>query len=319
MNNLYAIAFWATFDVLKSVLPSVFIGLYLANLAAVVKLGGRGRTVTPFIVALTGLPVSCALSIVLAIGDRTAGMAAVAVARRQNGLSDQTVIAANLVAKAPSVLQFFIFSFIPIMMSMFPREVGVHFLVVYFLAFLLISLLGVCYSRLLGHEEQLPDHLLTRNTAEKNDWLKILPAAAVNAWRPFITMTCWMAGASFAVMLLLKSGYIHRLNDYLPVLARLGLSGDTLSLAGAGLVSMLGGVAAVGVAFHDGLLPAASVVPLLLTISLLHNFYDFFGSSLPRAIGVFGHRLGLKVAVTGLVVTQAVMLLAIIVTVKGWF
>ena len=37
---------------------------------------------------------------------------AVAVAREQVGLTDREVVAANLVAKAPSVLQFFVFSFI---------------------------------------------------------------------------------------------------------------------------------------------------------------------------------------------------------------
>ncbi|HMM22522.1 MAG TPA: hypothetical protein PKA10_17505, partial [Selenomonadales bacterium] len=94
--------------------------------------------------------------------------------------------------------------------------------------------------------------------------------------------------------------------------SRLGLDAAAVPLAGAGMVSMVGGVAAVGAAAREGALAPSGVVPLLLLISILHNCYDLFASSLPRTIGVFGRRLGVKVALASFAVTQAVMLIALL-------
>ncbi len=311
----FASAARATADILVSVLPSLYLGLFVAGLFA--SRGGviGGRRLLPAVARLTGLPPACALSVVLAAGDRTAGMAAVALAREQAALTDGEVIAANLVAKAPSVLQFFVFSFIPIMAALYPLSVAVHFLLVYFAAFTAISLLGMAYARLIsgGRAGGCPP------VAPKPamSWPAAARAAAAASWRPFLDMAAWMAAMSFVAMVFIKAGYLQRLADYLPLLAGLGLDAGLLSLAGTGLVSMIGGVAAVGAALRDGAVPAAAVVPLLLAVSLLHNFYDLFASSLPRAVGVFGRRLGVRVALAGFAVTQVVMLLMLALASKG--
>lgn len=314
MNELAA-AVWATADIMKSVLPSLYVGLFLAGLFA--NRGGviGGRRLLPAVARLTGLPPACALSVVLAAGDRTAGMAAVALAKERVGLSDGAVIAANLVAKAPSAVQFFVFSFIPIMAALYPPGVAVRFLAVYFAAFVIISLIGVIYARLLSGGR--PGGCPVPAGKPVMGWPEAARAAVAGCWRPFASMVAWMAAMSYVAMLFIKSGYLQRLTDYLPLLARLGLDAGLLPLAGTGLVSMIGGVAAVGAALRDGAVPAATVVPLLLTVSMLHNFYDLVASSLPRAVGVFGRRLGVRVAVAGFVVTQAVMTMMLVLTIKG--
>lgn len=314
MNELVSAA-WATADIMKSVLPSLYVGLFFAGLFA--NRGGviGGRRLLPAVARLTGLPPACALSVVLAAGDRTAGMAAVALAKERVGLSDGEVIAANLVAKAPSAVQFFVFSFIPIMAALYPPGVAVRFLAVYFATFVIISLTGIVYARLLsgGRTGSCP----APAGKPVMGWPEAVRAAAAGSWRPFASMAAWMAAMSYVAMFFIKTGYLQRLTDYLPLLARLGIDAGLLSLAGTGLVSMIGGVAAVGAALRDGAVPAAAVVPLLLTVSMLHNFYDLFASSLPRAVGVFGRRLGIRVAAAGFVVTQAVMLLMLVLTIKG--
>ncbi len=305
----------ATADILVSVLPSLYVGLFIAGLFA--SRGGviGGRRMLPAVARLTGLPPACALSVVLATGDRTAGMAAVALAREQAALTDGEVLAANLVAKAPSVLQFFVFSFIPIMAALYPPAVAVRFLLVYFAAFTVISLLGMAYARLISGGRGGGCPPVAARPAMS--WPAAARAAAAASWRPFLDMAAWMAAMSFVAMVFIKAGYLQRLADYLPLLAGLGLDAGLLSLAGTGLVSMIGGVAAVGAALRDGAVPAAAVVPLLLAVSMLHNLYDLFASSLPRAIGVFGRRLGIKVALASFAVTQAVMLTMIFLTSKG--
>lgn len=315
MFELIAAAAGATVSVLKSVLPSLFIGLFLAGLSARRGFAG-GRRLLAAVTRITGLPPACALSVVLAAGDRTAGLAAVAVARGQTGLSDGEVIAATLVAKAPSVIQFFVFSFIPIMAALYPPAIAGRFLAVYFAAFLLISLAGTVYARLISRGR--PGDCPAPAATARSGWGEAGRAALAAVWRPFFAMTGWMAGMTFVAMLAIKAGWLQRLADSLPLLAGLGLDAGLLSLAGTGLVSMIGGVAAVGAALEGGAIPATVVVPLLLTVSLLHNCYDLFTSSLPRTIGVFGRRLGIKVSLAGFAVTQAVMLLMVFLTIKGY-
>lgn len=315
MSGLIAAAAGATAGVLTSVLPSLYIGLFLAGLLARRGFAG-GRRLLAAVTRLTGLPPACALSVVLAAGDRTAGMAAVAVARERAALTDGEVIAANLVAKAPSVLQFFVFSFIPIMVALYPPAIAARSLAVYFAAFLLISLAGVLYARLISRG--LPADCPAPAATVAVSWRAAAQAALTASWHPFLSMAVWMAAMTFAAMLLIKAGWLERLAAHLPLLAGLGLDAALLPLAGAGLVSMIGGVAAIGAALRDGAVPAPAVVPLLLTVSLLHNIYDLFVSSLPRAVGVFGRRLGVRVALAGFAVTQSVMLLMLILTIKGF-
>ncbi|MDR3566139.1 MAG: hypothetical protein P4N59_32515 [Negativicutes bacterium] len=317
MTEMIAAALLATFAVMKTVVPSLALGLFLANLSVHGDFAARGRRFIPLITRLTGLPAACALSVILAVGDRTAGMAAVAQARTLAGLSDREVIAANLVAKAPSVLQFFLFSFIPVMVALYPRPIAIRFLTVYFLAFVIISLVGIGYARLIGRRQDCAPPAVTAAVEAEGGW-QAVATAATEVWRPLLTMSWWMAGMSFAVMLLIQTGYLDRLTDHLPLLARLGLDANMLSLAGVGLVSMMGGVAAAGAALQAGALPSGSVVPLLLTISVLHNLYDLFAAALPRYMAIFGHRLGLKVSLAGFAVTQAVMLAMLAATILGW-
>lgn len=316
MLEITVAAALATAGILKAVLPPLWLGLFIANIFSRYNFTVSAR-LTGIFAGITGLPPACVLSVALSVGDRTAGMAAVAAARQKVGLSDGEVIAANLVAKAPSVLQFFIFSFIPVMVAMYPWEEAARFLRLYFLSFTLISLLGMVYAKLVRQDRAEGDGAGCDAPGTGPGW-RGAAAALAATWRPFANMTCWMAGMSFLAMLFIKSGVLDSLPQYLPMLAALGLDANLLPLAGTGLVSMMGGVAAVGAAVREGVVPVNAVTPLLFTISLLHNIYDLFGAALPRYIGIFGRRLGAKLALTGFAVTQAVMLLSIFATAKGY-
>lgn len=319
VSNILVETVLATVDLMRTVLPSVYLGLFLANLSTSGNLAEKGRFWVPIVMKVTGLSAASAISIVLSMGDRTAGMAALAEARKHAGLKDGEIIAANLVAKVPSVLQFFIFSFIPIMTSLYPREIAARFLIVYFSSFLIISFVGVLGARA-AKSAQKQRVALTVAASEAKlavPWACVVRGAAWRALRSFTTVALWMAGLSFAAMLFIKTGVLNGLAGYLP-LAAYGVNANVLPAIAAGLISMLGGMAALGGAFKEGAVPPAMVVPLLLSTSLLHNFYDLFASSIPRTAAIFGRRLGVKVALWSFGVTQAVMLAAILLTMHGW-
>lgn len=318
MSNILVETIFATVDLMRTVLPSVYLGLFLANLSTNGNFVEKGRFWVPIVMKITGLSAASAISIILSIGDRTAGMAALAEARKHAGLKDGEIITANLIAKVPSVLQFFIFSFIPIMTSLYPKEIAARFLIIYFSSFLVISSVGVLGTRIVAQKEQQVSLGVAASEAGVFvPWTRFAKDAAWRAWRSFTAVSLWMAGLSFVAMVFIKTGVLNGLSGYLP-LAAYGVNANVLPAVGAGLISMLGGMAALGGAFREGAIPPAMVVPLLLSTSLLHNFYDLFASSIPRTAAIFGRRLGVKVALWSFGVTQAVMLAAILLTMQGW-
>ncbi len=319
MNELIAVivaAGLAAFSVMKGVLLSLYIGLFLGNICGFTGVSDRWRNLVPFITRITGLSPVSSTSVILSFGDRTAGMAALAAARKRCALSDREIIAANLVAKAPSVVQSFVFSFIPVMLPLYPKNIVIHFLIIYFLAFSAITGIGIVFARLLPGRDDLslmPEGL---ESVRIISWFPAIRQAVNDTWQPFINMTCWMTGMSFAVMLLIKTGLLTRLAADLPSIN--GLDANSAAIVGAGIVSMLGGVAAAGTAFNEGTISPGIIVPLLLSVSLVHNCYDLFVSSLPRTIGIFGKSLGLKIALWSFIITQAVMAVATVFAIKDW-
>ncbi len=303
----FAAAIVAAYTIMEKALPSVFIGLFLANVTAMGNLAAKADRLLPLFARLTGLPPAAAPVVLLSLADRMAGMAALEAIRQQTGLSDRQVIALNLTAKAPAVAQFFVFSFIPLLVSLFPRAAAVGFLAGYFAAFAVISALGVMLLQIWS------DGRLTAGREavagiKPVAWRNSVSGALAQTLRPFVRIALWMFASSAAVMLLIRSGAVDMLAAALPV-THSSVEPAAIPLLAAGLVSMVGGVAAVGVAWQEGVIPAAGIVPLLFLMSILHNVYDLFASSLPRTMAVYGRTLGLKVGLTGFVVTQAVMLI----------
>jgi len=316
ISNILVETILTTVKLMKSVLPSVYLGLFLASLSASEKFSGKGRRWVPMAMRVTGLSAASALSVLLSIGDRTAGMAALAAAQKQEGLPDREIVTANLIAKLPSVLQFFVFSFIPIMIALYPRDIAIRFLTVYFAAFLVISAVGVAGARIIMRQQREFSAAAGPEVRPFVTWSLAVRKAVFQSWGVFIPVSLWMTGLSFIAMLLIKTGLLNGLSNYLP-LAAYGVNANVIPAVGAGLISMLGGMAALGGAFREGAVSPSMVVPLLLATSLLHNCYDLFASSIPRTLAIFGKRLGLKVALWSFGVTQAVMLIFILLTLRG--
>lgn len=229
------------------------------------------------------------------------------VAKHKNLVSDRELVATNLIAKLPAVLQFFVFSFIPIIMSIFPQDIAVKFLSMYFLAFALISCSGLLYLRLLDRGHYTAAEPLLSASAVEKSWRSAGLAARESLW-PCLRTLLILAAMTFLALLFSRSGYLEVLGSLLPIDSRL------LPSMLVGMLSMLAGIMAVGAEFQTGGLSASQLLPLLFTISILHNIYDLFAASLPRTVAVFGSSLGVKVALSSFVVTQLIMLIMLIFT-----
>lgn len=305
MENIIYSLLEATVKIVKDVSLPIYIGVFLSNLSRRGMFEGVAQNSIGRIAVFLRLPRECALSIMLALGDRMAGMGMLMVAKHKNLVSDRELLATNLIAKLPAVLQFFVFSFIPIIMSIFPQGIAAKFLSMYFLAFTLISCSGLVYLRLLNSGQcTATEQLLNTSTVDKS-WRNLGLAAGESLW-PCLRTLLILAAMTFLALLFSRSGYLEALGSILPIDSRL------LPSMLVGMLSMLAGIMAVGAEFQAGAISASQLLPLLFTISILHNIYDLFAASLPRTVAVFGSSLGVKVALSSFVVTQLVMVVMLI-------
>jgi hypothetical protein len=256
---------------------------------------------------ITGLPHILFPAILLSLGDRMASMAALEAARNCFNLDDRQVIAGNLVTKLPSVVQFFLFSFIPVTLTIFPKNVAVRFLVNYFLVFTVISAIGVVLSKLYLSDQIRGGIIDNRKPMPKISWQEAVKVSVSKAIRPFLRISISMVMMTMLVTFAIESGILQNLVVLVPFTGQ-RINAEIIPYIGAGVTSMLGGVAAVGAGFKTGAVSEDSIVQMLFVISIVHNVCDLCSASIPRCIAVYGRRLGLKVSMISFLVTQATML-----------
>lgn len=302
MDNIVISLLQATLKIVRDVSLPIYIGVLLSNLSRRGMFEGVAQNSLGRLAALLQLPIECALSIMLSLGDRMAGMGMLMVAKNKHLVNDQEIIAANLIAKLPSVLQFFIVSFIPIIMSLFPRRIGITFLILYFLSFAIISLCGFIYLRLIVRTKIVADEQTLGVKQVEKSW-RVLGLAAKESLLPCTRSLLILGSMTFAALLVSRLGALEALGAYLPVDSKL------LPIAMVGMLSALAGIMAVGAELQAGTIDTQTVLPLLFAISILHNIYDIFTNSIPRTFAVFGSSLGIKVALSSFVITQTVMLI----------
>lgn len=284
----------STLRVMRYVLPSIFLGLFISSFLSVRSFFAvRGAKFIGSLSRLTGLHPASVGAVLLSIGDRTAGFASLSMAKERENLSDTQVVAACLALKAPSGLQALFFTFMPIMGTLFPASVAFRFLALYFGIFFFVSALGLMLAR--KEAKRSPDSPLRLRPDEVfhvaiPQMKESLTLALRRTLKAFLRIASWLLGMSFLAGLLARTGILNGLAGFLPIPA------EHIVYAAAGLVSITGGIGAAGMAFRDGLLSAAQLMPLLFSTALLHNTYDYFASLLPLSVSIFGHRLGLKTA-----------------------
>jgi hypothetical protein len=283
----------STLAVMRYVLPSIFVGLFIANiLSARSFFASRGARFIPALSGFSGLPSAGVVAILLSIGDRTAGLAALSMARKREGLADATIVASCLAMKAPSAIQSLFLSFLPIMIAMFPAAIVGKFLALYYACFVCITAAGIALARRrIGArgEASLPSSPISMNLPPMGKSLALAFRGTIPA---FLNIAAWLLGMSFLASIIARSGLLGGLSGILPIPAR------QLPYAAAGLVSIFGGIGAAGVAFRDGLLGQSELLPLFFATALIHNIYDFFASLLPLHVSMFGRGLGSKTAGT---------------------
>lgn len=306
MENMIITLLKATFKIITDVSLPIYIGILLSNLSRRGMFEGLAQNSLGRVAAFLQMPRECAMAIMLSLGDRMAGMGMLMVAKHKNLINDQQIVAVNLISKLPSVIQFFVVSFVPIIINLFPRDIAVEFLVLYLLAFTIISWCGFIYLRFINKIQIAYPEISPLPKKIERSW-QVVWLSAKESLPPCLRSLSILGTMTFAALFFSRYGALDILGKFLPVDANL------LPIAMVGMLSMLAGIMAVGAELQAGTIDIQIVLPLLFAISILHNIYDLFTNSIPRTFAVFGSSLGIKVALSSFVVTQTVMLIMMLI------
>jgi len=303
----------------QSILPSMFLGLFLGNY---LRQGNWTKKIEKTIIPFTSfshLPFVCSLPLALCLLDKIIGFTLLQELRKENKINDDDVLITTIIAKLISALYPLFFLILPLILSTIGFTYGWKFFLLYLSFFFFTFLVGIFWGHfsLPAKNTLEKDNPITtiRNKEEKNNKEKIKIA-----WQrtigPFLKMAVIFIFFSSLALWLVKIGIIKELMKSLKTLLDLlGLasSATTLLALTTGTISMLAAIASIAPAFHIGSVTFSQLTITLLVASFLHNLYELWSYDLPLNASIFGSKLGIKTAVINFVLQEFFIFLGIII------
>jgi hypothetical protein len=306
------------FRLLAYMLPSMFIGLYLANLLGK---SGQLKRVGALMAPLSNaakLPKGCSSVLTFCVLNKETGFSMLSALNRNNGLSDRAVIIISMLANLPLCIRSIVFFIAPVSFSMLGMHVGGVFTFVYFCLHLLKTMVGVFAGRLmltrgekiLGIDEETKDH-------EFLGWAILLRSSARDTLRPFTRILKLVIPSLLIAILLVNSGILAGLSHLQSPLTRLlNLPASSGLVIVSGWPSMMVGIATAGPLVMNGAITPLEAIGTLVITSLIHNLYTALRMSLPVNISLFGPKLGgIVTGVAGLMELIALSVFALLLSV----
>jgi hypothetical protein len=282
------------FRLLAYMLPSMFIGLYLAN---VLGKSGQLKRVGALMAPLSNaakLPKGCSSVLTFCVLNKETGFSMLSALNRNNGLSDRAVVIISMLANLPLCIRSIVFFIAPVSFSMLGMHVGGVFTFVYFCLHLLKAMVGVFAGRLmltsgekiLEIDEETKDH-------EFLGWAILLRSSARDTLEPFMRILKLVIPSLLIAILLINSGILSGLSHlHSPLTHLLNLPSSSGLVIVSGWASMMVGIATAGPLVINGAITPLEAIGTLVITSLIHNVYTLLRMSLPVNISLFGPKLG---------------------------
>lgn len=305
------------FRLLAYVLPSMFIGLYLAN---VLGKSGRLRHVGAIMAPLSNvakLPKGCSSVLTLCVLNKETGFSMLSALKRNNGLSDKAVIIVSMLANLPLSIRSIIFFIAPVSFSMLGMHVGAIFTLVYFLLHLLKTLLGIFAGRLtLNTGVNILEIDETAKDRKFLGWANLLRSSLMDTFDPFGRILKIVIPSLLLAISLINSGILAGLSHLAnPLTHMLNLPSSSCLVIVSGWPSMMVGIATAGPLVINGIITPLEAIRTLVITSLIHNLYTVLRMSLPVNISLFGPKLGgIVTGVAGLMELTALPVVAILLS-----
>ena len=306
------------FRLLAYMLPSMFIGLYLAN---VLGKSGHFERVGAIMAPLADgakLSKGCASVLTLCVLNKEAGFSMLSELNRKNGLPDKEVVVVSMLASFPLCIRSIVFFVAPVSVSILGLNVGIIFILVYFFLQLLKTMVGISAGRLMLNTGE--NILKVDETAKDNKfsgWANLLRSSVTDTIAPFRRILKIVIPSVFAAILFINSGFLGWLSHMAsPLTHLLGLPSSSCLVIVSGLPSMMVGIATAGPLVINGSMTPLEAIRTLVITSLIHSLYTVLRMSFPVNISLFGPKLGgVITGVAGLMELTALPVIAILLNI----
>lgn len=289
------------FQLLAHMLPSIFIGLYLAN---ILSKSGYLAHVGILMAPLSNgakLPKGCSSVLTLCLLNKEAAFSMLSELNRKDRLSGREVIIVSMLASFPLCIRSIIFFVAPISFSMLGWRVGLIFTFIYFLVQLLKTIIGISAGCLM-----LTTHgnILKIDEAERGHthlgWTDLLMESITDTLAPFSRILKIVIPTLLIAIWLINTGVLGWLSKLAsPLTHMLGLPSSSCLVIISGLPSMMVGISTAGPLVTSGGITLLEVIKTLIITSLLHGLYNVVRMSFPINITLFGPKLGSMVTCVG--------------------
>ncbi len=295
-----------TFELLKMVVPIMFVGLLASNIFF--SLPQVRRFIEPIDRLTSFANLRCGSVVLAFFAHPIAGLSVLSDLYRKGTLRENEVTVIFLISLIPRTIRIILMFLAPIAFS----ALG-FFLGLIYASLELISRLGAIFVGILLGRRLVEDGCIVES--DNLDGVTIKESVVRSIKLFFRTLVVFVPSV-FAVMLLLDLGFLNVLNGMCkPFMNTFGIPTSGLIIIAAGTSSMVAGIGVAGSLISKGAIDGFSALVSIFVASMFHGIVECLRRSLPLNISFFG-KLGIKLTLINLAVREVacVVALAILLT-----
>ncbi len=292
-----------TFELLRMVLPIMFLGIILSNVAF--SLPQVRRLIKPIDKLTSFAKVRCGSVIFAFLAHPIAGLSVLSDLYRRRVLNEREVTLVYLVSLIPRNLRIVLIFLAPVAVSALGFKFGFEYILLELASRLIVVLIVIAIFRA-NVDGKSVDY------SDEDDF--DLRQAIKNALRMFLRTVSVFVPSVFIVMLLLDLGLLKAINGACkPFFGIFNLTPSSIVIVAAGTASMIAGIGVAGSLLSKSIMDPNSALVALFIASTFHGFVEFLRRSLPLNLSFFG-RLGIRLSLINLCLRECacVLVLAIL-------
>ncbi len=284
-----------TLELLKMVLPIMFFGILLSNIAF--SLPVVRRLVEPLDRLTSAVGIRCGKVIFAFLAHPIAGLSVLSDLYRRGNLGEEEVTLIYLLSLIPRNLRIVLIFLAPVAVSALGLWLGIAYVLLE-----LASRLAVVFLAIAVFRRNFGSRVVDYDSEDEFD----LKESVKNALKMFLKTVSVFVPSVFAVMLLLDLGLLNAINGACSSF----LSSSSIVVVAAGTASMIAGIGVAGSLLSKGMMDPITALTSLFLASTFHGFVEFLRRSVPLNVSFFG-RLGIRLALLNLLLRECACLLVL--------
>ncbi len=290
-----------TFELLKMIVPIMFVGLLASNI--VFSLPQVRRFIEPIDRLTSFANLKCGTVVLAFFAHPIAGLSMLSDLYRREILKENEVTVIFLISLIPRTIRIILMFLAPIAFSALGFFLGLIYTLLE-----LFSRLGVVFVGILLGRRLVKDGCTVESDNLEDVTIK---ESVVRSIKLFFRTLAVFVPSVFAVMLLLDLGFLDVLNGICkPVMEVFGIPTSGLIIIAAGTSSMVAGIGVAGSLIVKGAIDGFSALVSIFVASLFHGIVECLRRSLAMNVSFFG-KLGIKLTLINLAVRETACVIAL--------